>query len=104
MVQWLDSTNQNLGNIKKGTEVEISWRLKNVGQYPLIITRFNPTCGCTTSEAPKEPILPGKEYTLTAKFDSRGQSEGEHDKTLLLQANIKPNASQSLSFHVNIVN
>lgn len=103
-VQWLDSTIQDLGNIKEGQLVEISWRLKNVGQNPLVIAKFEPTCGCTTSDVPAEPIMPGKEYTLTAKFNSRGQSPGGHDKNLTLQANMKPNAVQVLGFHANIVN
>ncbi len=30
-IQWLDSTTQNIGKVKKGQVVEITWRFKNTG-------------------------------------------------------------------------
>src|SRR4051812_9415860 len=79
-MQWIDSTYQDLGKVKKGQVAEVTWRLKNVGNKPLIIANVTPGCGCTVAEKPEEPIMPGGESVIRAKFNSSGQSAGEHRK------------------------
>src|SRR5689334_19028940 len=73
-LQWLDSTTQDLGKIKEGSVVEITWKFKNTGNKPLIISNATGTCGCTIADKPKEPIAPGKDGVIKARFNSQGQS------------------------------
>lgn len=44
-LQWLDSTYQDIGKVKKGQVAEITWHLKNAGDKPLIIAQVSPGCG-----------------------------------------------------------
>src|SRR5690349_6905312 len=69
-IEWLDPEVQNLGNMNKGQIAEISWRFKNTGNHPLYVTNVHAGCGCTTPDPPKEPIAPGAEGTIKAKFNS----------------------------------
>ena len=98
-IQWLDSTHQDLGKVQEGGVVEVSWRLKNSGNKPLIITNVNPGCGCTVAEKPEEPIAPGGESVIKAKFDSKGQAEGMQRKEVYVKANTG-NDMHRLSFAV----
>lgn len=87
-IEWLDSTVQNLGEMKEGQIAEISWKFKNSGTYPLIIENVKAGCGCTVASAPKEPIAPGQQEVISAKFDSHDKP-GHQDKNLTMYANIK---------------
>lgn len=102
-IQWLDSTYQDLGKVKKGQVVEISWRLKNTGNKPLIIQNVRPGCGCTVADKPEEPIAPGRESVIKGKFDSDKQSEGEHRKMIAVVANTSGSTNHQLNFRVEVV-
>jgi hypothetical protein len=96
-IQWLDSTTQDLGKIKEGSIVEISWKFKNTGDKPLIVVDARGTCGCTIADKPKEPIPPGQEGTIKAKFNSQGQGPEAH-KTVSVDANTKGQTMHYLTF------
>jgi hypothetical protein len=99
-LQWLDSTTQDLGKIKEGQLLEISWRFKNTGTKPLIIANVAPGCGCTVADKPEEPIAPGQEGVIKARFDSKGHP-GQQNKNVSVRANTKDNFIQ-LIFRVEV--
>ena len=101
-VKWIDSTFKDVGNVKKGQVVEIPFVVKNTGDKPLIIAAVQPGCGCTVAEKPEKPIMPGKEEKIVAKFNSEGQSVGEHTKDIVLKANTTPFSQHVLAFKVNV--
>src|SRR6476661_618522 len=100
-IQWVDSTFQDLGKVNEGQVVDITWRLKNTGTKPLVIASVIPGCGCTVAEKPTEPIAPGGDGVIKAKFDSKNQTEGEHRKNITVTANTKEK-SYFLAFNVNV--
>ena len=100
-LEWLDSTNQNLGKIKEGSIVEISWKFKNTGSKPLIISDARGTCGCTIADKPSEPVPPGQEGLIKARFNSQGQGPEAH-KTVTVDANTKPETHHSLTFTAQV--
>lgn len=85
-IEWLDPVVQNLGTIQKGQIAEISWKFKNTGDKPLYITNVRAGCGCTTPDVPKEPIAPGAESIIKAKFNSENFS-GHVTKEVYVMAN-----------------
>lgn len=85
-IEWLDPVQQELGSITKGQVVEISWKFKNTGSKPLTIESVQAGCGCTTPEPPKEPIAPGEEGVIRAKFNSESFS-GHVTKDVTVAAN-----------------
>jgi hypothetical protein len=101
-LQWIDSVNQDLGKVNAGQMVDITWHVKNTGSKPLVIANVSPGCGCTVADRPKEPIAPGGEGVIRAKFDSKGQSPGTHTKNVTVTANTKQQA-YILTFKVDVV-
>jgi hypothetical protein len=101
-IEWLDSTVKDLGKIKEGQVVEVSYRFKNTGDKPLIVAGVSASCGCTVPEKPGKPIAPGQEDVIKAKFDSKGRPKGEARKEVFVTANTKPQSSMQLSFKVEI--
>jgi len=102
-IYWVDSTFQNLGKVNKGGVVEVSFRFRNTGDKPLVISNARPGCGCTVTDPPKEPIAPGAEETIRAKFDSKNQHAGSHTKNITVTANTKPDQTHILSFTIEVV-
>jgi hypothetical protein len=72
-IQWLDS-NKNFGKIPEGEILEISYRYKNTGNYPLVMFDVKAGCGCTIVDKPEDPTPPGKEGLIKARFDSKGRA------------------------------
>ncbi|RYF85853.1 MAG: DUF1573 domain-containing protein, partial [Chitinophagaceae bacterium] len=85
-IQWIDAETQDLGTITKGQIVELSWKFKNTGNKPLTIADVHAGCGCTTPDPPKEPIAPGAEGVIKAKFNSENFT-GHVTKEVFVQAN-----------------
>ena len=100
-IQWLDSLNKNFGKISEGQKLEVSYSFKNTGTKPLVITRVQPSCGCTIAEQPTEPVAPGALGVVKASFNSEGRT-GVNHKTLFVYANTKGTQSHELHFEVEV--
>lgn len=100
-IQWLDSTQQNMGKINEGQIMEVTWRFKNTGSKPLVIINASASCGCTVAEKPEQPIAPGEEGVIKAKFDSHGRA-GEQNKQVFVQTNTSGTANHELSFRTEV--
>jgi hypothetical protein len=76
----------DFGNIKRGTNVEHTFKFTNTGKAPLVITNATSSCGCTVPTYPRnESIAPGETREMTVKFDGSGQ--GQTTKTVNITAN-----------------
>jgi len=100
-MQWLDSMHRDLGKVKEGEQVEVSFRFKNTGTKPLVIASVRASCGCTIPETPKEPFAAGAEGFIKARFNSSGRT-GMNHKAVYVTANTTPNTMQQLEFTVEV--
>ncbi|PKP40603.1 MAG: hypothetical protein CVT95_13435 [Bacteroidetes bacterium HGW-Bacteroidetes-12] len=68
------STIHNFGIIKEEAGVvSHTFEFTNIGNAPLIITRVASSCGCTVSEWPKEPLLPGVKGYIKTSYNPKGR-------------------------------
>jgi hypothetical protein len=77
----------DFGKVPEGPSAEHVFEFKNTGKEPLIIQQANASCGCTTPEWPKEPILPGKTGKISVKFNTTGRGGQPFDKTVFISSN-----------------
>jgi len=82
-------TAYNFGKVTDGEKVEYSYRFKNTGNHPLVVTSATASCGCTVPQKPERPILPGETGFIKVVFDSKGRVGTAH-KTITVLANAKP--------------
>jgi Protein of unknown function (DUF1573) len=87
-VQMIDSA-YDFGSVTDGEKVEYSYRFRNTGKNPLIISNAAASCGCTVPEKPEEPIKPGETGFLKVVFNSKGRV-GEVHKTVTVTSNAYP--------------
>lgn len=88
-----ESMEYNFGSVKAGDVVNHTFKFKNTGNFPLIISKANATCGCTVPEWPKDPIAPGSSGEIKVKFNSKGRSNLQ-TKYVNITANTKPEVTR----------
>ena len=84
-----EKTEHDFGKILQGEQVSYTFKFKNVGNAPLIITSIEKTCGCTSPEYSGQPIKPGENGKITITYDSKGH-KGFQNKRLVVKANTNP--------------
>ncbi|HNX66315.1 MAG TPA: DUF1573 domain-containing protein [Bacteroidales bacterium] len=68
---------------------EMVFEFKNTGDSALVITKVQPSCGCTASDWTKYPVPPQGSGFVKAVFDPHGQS-GHITKSVSVFSNSKP--------------
>lgn len=76
----------DFGTVEEGPAAEYVFAFTNTGKEPLTIQRVQASCGCTTPDWSKEPILPGKSGIVKASYGTAGRP-GHFEKTLTVFSN-----------------
>jgi hypothetical protein len=76
----------DFGRIKEGEQKSYVFEFTNTGKAPVVISNVQPSCGCTTPEWTREPIMPGKTGKVTASYNSAGRP-GNFNKTITVVNN-----------------
>lgn len=92
----LDKNTHDFGSIAQGDVVEKVFTFTNTGNQPLIITNIQTSCGCTTPEWPRNPIMPGGKGEIKVGFNSAGKMN-KQDKKLPIISNAVNDASISFT-------
>ena len=87
MIKWKD-TLINFGTIKAHDSVNLKFKFTNVGETLLFVFNTRTTCGCTITDAPKEPVPPGNSGFINITFKS-GNQTGEINKRIVVVTNTK---------------
>ena len=76
----------DFGNVPEGTMATHEFKFKNTGNQPIVIAGVQASCGCTTPDWTKTPILPGKSGVVKAVYSSAGRP-GLFNKTVTVTSN-----------------
>ena len=87
-VQMIDSV-YDFGKVTDGEKVEFSFRFKNTGNHPLIVSSATASCGCTVPEKPEGPIKAGETGFIKVVFNSQGRV-GDVHKEVTVTSNAYP--------------
>lgn len=77
----------DFGAIVQNNPATYTFTFKNTGKEPLIITNAAASCGCTTPEWTKEPIMPGKKGFVKATYNAA--TLGVFNKAITVMSNGK---------------
>jgi hypothetical protein len=92
----------DFGEVEYSGNGERTWKFKNIGKEPLMITNAKGSCGCTVPTYPKEAIMPGKTGEITIKYDTKrpgpiaktvtittNEPEGSNTHVIKVKGNVK---------------
>lgn len=97
--QWVSEVYE-FGNIPQGIPAVATFEFVNNGKEALIITDVQKTCGCTNTEWPQEPVLPGQKGVIKATYNAA--NEGAFTKAITVNSNANT-ASVKLTFKGTVV-
>ena len=81
-----ETDNHDFGKVAEGTMATYEFRFKNTGNQPAVIANVQASCGCTTPDWTKTPVLPGKYGIIKAMYSSAGRP-GVFNKTVTVTSN-----------------
>lgn len=96
----LETNTHDFGDIYQGDVVEHTFKFTNTGNQPLLITNIQTSCGCTTPQWPRDPIMPGAKGELKVGFNSAGKMY-KQTKVLPIISNSVVDAS--ITFTTNVL-
>jgi hypothetical protein len=86
-----DKVRHDFGTINEADgKKEVVYEFTNTGDSTLVITRVQPSCGCTASDWTKSPVPSKGTGFVKAVFDPHGQN-GHFTKSVSVFSNAKPN-------------
>lgn len=80
------SESHDFGKVVEGEVPKYTFTFKNTGTAPIILNSVRPSCGCTSPEWTKEPVMPGEEGKIDVKYNSRGRI-GVFNKSITITSN-----------------
>lgn len=86
-------TSYDYGEIMEGDVVNHTYKFKNTGSEPLIISNAKGSCGCTVPEWPREPIAVGGTGEIKVTFNSKNKGKvggNNQSKRVTITANTDP--------------
>ncbi|MCB2407824.1 DUF1573 domain-containing protein [Hymenobacter lucidus] len=92
----------DFGNVAEGTMATHEFKFKNTGNQPIIIANVQASCGCTTPDWTKTPVMPGKNGIIKAMYSSSGRP-GIFNKTVTVTSNATT-PSAVLTIKGNVLN
>jgi uncharacterized protein (DUF58 family) len=91
----------DFGKVEEGVQATHTFEFTNTGTAPVVISNAQASCGCTTPDWTKEPVMPGKTGKVTASFNSQGRP-GKFSKTVTVISNSEtPQIVLSIKGEVN---
>lgn len=79
----------DFGKVIEGEKVNYTFKFKNTGDKPLLISQVATSCGCTASNYTDSPVKPDSEGYVKVTFNSAGR-QGNVQKTITVYSNTKP--------------
>jgi len=68
--KWVTDTIMSLGKIDVNKPVTVTFEFVNPGGVPLVISRVEPSCGCTATDFEKSPIGPNKKGYIKVTYNA----------------------------------
>lgn len=78
----------SLGRFDWKEEKRVVFKIKNIGDSPLVINDVSTSCGCTSVDYPKEPVRPGESVSLQVNY--KAEHPEHFDKTVTVYCNANP--------------
>lgn len=81
-----EEISHDFGTVPEGPKAVHDFKFTNIGKEPLIIQQVTASCGCTSPNWPKQPILPGKTGVIKVEYSTE-RRVGPFTKQIFIQSN-----------------
>lgn len=85
-----DKVKHSFGNIPQSVEATTVFTFTNTSNKPLVIANVMSSCGCTTPQYAKTPVMPGKKGTIKAGYNAAAPGAFSRTLTVIFAGYDKP--------------
>lgn len=96
-----ESVVHDYGNVAKSANGDCIFTFKNEGNEPLLLSSVSASCGCTTPDWTKEPIMPGQTGEIKVHYNTN--LVGSFRKTVTVISNSVDNNREVLTITGTVV-
>ncbi len=90
----------DFGTVKESApQIMHEFEISNNGKTAIAIVWVKPKCGCTASDYPRKPLLPGESAKIKVTFNPAGQ-RGEADKDIRVKFRNGAGKSEEVSLRL----
>lgn len=82
------------GEVIKGEVINAKFKIKNTGDYPLVIAEVKGSCSCTVTDYPEDPLMPGESSEIIANVNTDKTGTGTITKSVRIVSNTVPSINQ----------
>jgi hypothetical protein len=82
-----ETLEHDFGTIEQGADGSFDFKFTNIGKEPLILSRAQASCGCTTPEWTQAPVAKKKAGTVKVKYNTN--IVGAFSKNVTVYSNAK---------------
>lgn len=75
----------NVGMLRTGDSIEHVFEIRNTGSLPVVIKMVKASCGCTTVDWKRDPVLPGRTGWIRSRL--KAGDPGRLRKSVVAQLN-----------------
>ncbi|WP_144281126.1 DUF1573 domain-containing protein [Chryseobacterium echinoideorum] len=79
----------NFGEISYRDSVGYDFKIMNVGETPVVLSKISQSCNCTSLEYKNNDIQPADFLTIKAKFKPKKEDIGRNKITIFLKGNFE---------------
>ncbi len=87
----------------QGQDLQLLFRIANVGNAPLIINDIQPSCGCIVTSSNDNNVVPAGRETILAFTYRSERNSGYVHHTIRIFGNIAPKGVTEVTFDTNVV-
>ncbi|UBM60694.1 DUF1573 domain-containing protein [Marinilongibacter aquaticus] len=81
-----ETDSHDFGEVSEGPVARYSFKVTNTGTAPVVISSARASCGCTTPDWSKDPIMPGASSEIKVGYNTQGRI-GPFHKTITVTSN-----------------
>jgi hypothetical protein len=74
----------DFGKIKQGVPITTYFEIKNISDKPVVVENTWGSCGCTTPETPKAPIMPNTTAKIKVEYNAAAMGGFTKDVSIKL--------------------
>ncbi len=98
-----DVDTHDFGTIKESDgDVTFIFTFTNEGDSPLLVTRAQASCGCTSPDYTRKPVRPGEKGEIKVTYHAKGRP-GPFDKSVYVYTNSKSQEKVMLTITGNVI-
>lgn len=79
----------NFGTISLKDTINYNFKIKNIGENPLVINKIESTCNCTYFKYDNKPVFKNKELIIKSQFIPKKNKLGKNTASILIESNFE---------------